>query len=325
MLKNKNINFIKISKYAMIVYGAIIVIGIVMLCIFGLQLDINFSGGTRFTYTYKGDINIDEAQTIIESQLSGKTVDVTTSEGLNSETKKLVVNLASEEAVDVEVQSNILSSLQEKFKDNDIKLGDSNSVNPTIAGAFLAKSLFAIAIASVLMLIYVGLRFRKIGGISAGITALVALVLDSLMAFFTCVIFRLDIDTNFIAVILTLLGYALNDTIVIYDRIRENNRLMPDADIKEKVNTSINQCLGRSIMTSLSTFIAIMAVVVVSEFFGLSTLRSFAIPMAVGIVSGCCTTLFIAVPLWYFWKSKPKKDKNAKNKSKSNRAKTAKA
>ena len=315
MLKNKNINFIKISKYAMIVYGAIIVIGIVMLCIFGLQLDINFSGGTRFTYTYKGDINIDEAQTIIENQLSGKTVDVTTSEGLNSETKKLVVNLASEEAVDVEVQSNILSSLQEKFKDNDIELGDSNSVNPTIAGAFLAKSLFAIAIASVLMLIYVGLRFRKIGGISAGITALVALVLDSLMAFFTCVIFRLDIDTNFIAVILTLLGYALNDTIVIYDRIRENNRLMPDADIKEKVNTSINQCLGRSIM----------AVVVVSEFFGLSTLRSFAIPMAVGIVSGCCTTLFIAVPLWYFWKSKPKKDKNAKNKSKSNRAKTAKA
>ena len=166
-----------------------------------------------------------------------------------------------------------------------------------------------LALAASLPMQTIGAPVISIGGFSAGLTALIALILDSLIAFITCVIFRLDIDTNFMAVILTILGYSLNDTIVIYDRIRENSRLMPTATLKEKVNTSIDQCLGRSIMTSVSTFVAILTVVIVSEFFGLSTLRSFAIPMAVGVVSGCVSTIFVAVPLWFNWKSRPKKAK----------------
>ena len=307
MFKNKNFNFLKASQTAIIVYAAIIVLGLIAFAIFGVSLDINFAGGTRFTYTYSGELDVKEATNIIEAKLSGKKIEVSTSEGLNSDSKKLVVTLASEEAVNVETQSSILKGLQDKFKDNNIKLGDSNSVNPTVAGSFFAKSLVAVAIASLLVLFYVGFRFRKIGGISAGLTSLVALILDGLVAFITCVVLGLDIDTNFMAVILTILGYSLNDTIVIYDRIRENNRLMPTATLKEKVNTSINQCLGRSIMTSVSTFVAILTVVLVSEFFGLETLRSFAIPMAVGVVSGCCSTIFVAVPLWYVWKANVKK------------------
>jgi len=309
MFKNKNIDFIKASKTVMIIYAAILVVGIALFAIFGVGLDINFAGGTRFTYTYSGELEINEATKIIESKLDGKKVEVTTSEGLTTDSKKLVVTLASSEAVDAKIQADILKSLKDKFKDNKVELGDSNSVNPTVAGSFFAKSLFAVGIASILVLIYVGFRFKKIGGFSAGLTALIALILDSLIAFITCVIFRLDIDTNFMAVILTILGYSLNDTIVIYDRIRENSRLMPTATLKEKVNTSINQCLGRSIMTSVSTFVAILTVVIVSEFFGLSTLRSFAIPMAVGVVSGCVSTIFVAVPLWFNWKSRPKKVK----------------
>lgn len=309
MFKNKNIDFIKTSKIVMIIYASILAVGIILFAIFGVGLDINFSGGTRFTYTYQGELNIDEATKIIETQLKDKKIEVSSSEGLNSDTKKLVVTLASSEAVDAKIQENTLKSLQNKFKNNKIELGDSNSVNPTVAGSFFAKSLFAVGIASALVLIYVGFRFKKIGGFSAGLTALIALILDSLIAFITCVIFRLDIDTNFMAVILTILGYSLNDTIVIYDRIRENDRLMPTASLKDKVNTSINQCLGRSIMTSVSTFVAILTVVIVSEFFGLSTLRSFAIPMAVGVVSGCVSTIFVAVPVWFSWKSRPKKAK----------------
>lgn len=309
MFKNKNIDFIKASKTVMIIYAAILVIGITLFAIFGVGLDINFAGGTRFTYTYSGELETNEATKIIESKLDGKKVEVTTSEGLTTDSKKLVVTLASSEAVDAKIQADILKGLKDKFKDNKVELGDSNSVNPTVAGSFFAKSLFAVGIASILVLIYVGFRFKKIGGFSAGLTALIALILDSLIAFITCVIFRLDIDTNFMAVILTILGYSLNDTIVIYDRIRENNRLMPTATLKEKVNTSINQCLGRSIMTSVSTFVAILTVVIVSEFFGLSTLRSFAIPMAVGVVSGCVSTIFVAVPVWFSWKSRPKKAK----------------
>ena len=309
MFKNKNIDFIKASKTVTIIYASILAVGIILFAIFGVGLDINFAGGTRFTYTYTGDINVEDATKIIETNLKGKKVEVSTSEGLTSDSKKLVVTLASTEAVDAKVQADTLKALQTKFKDNKLELGDSNSVNPTVAGSFFAKSLFAVGIASALVLVYVGFRFKKIGGISAGVSALVALILDSVIAFITCVIFRLDIDTNFMAVILTILGYSLNDTIVIYDRIRENDKLMPTASLKEKVNTSINQCLGRSIMTSVSTFVAILTVVVVSEFFGLSTLRSFAIPMAVGVVSGCASTIFVAVPLWLKWKTRPRKAK----------------
>ena len=96
-------------------------------------------------------------------------------------------------------------------------------------------------ITAVLVVIYVGIRFSLIGGISAALTALAALVLDILITFFVCVFFRLQIDLNYIAVILTILGYSLNDTIVIYDRVRENRRLNPDMEIGEVVNDSINQ------------------------------------------------------------------------------------
>ncbi len=306
----KSIDFIKASKIVLIIYGAILTAGIVLFAIFGVGMDINFSGGTRFTYTYVGELNVKDATAIIQKNLGDKRIEVSTSQVLNSDTKKLVVTLASEEAVETKVQANILSELKTKFKDNKLALGDSNTVNPTVAGSFFAKSIYAVAIAAGLVLIYVGFRFRKIGGISAGLTALLALLIDCAVAFTTCVIFRLDIDTNFMAVILTILGYSLNDTIVIYDRIRENNKLMPNASLGEKVNVSINQSLGRSIMTSVSTFVAILAVVIVSEFFGLSSLRSFAIPMAVGVISGCCSTIFVAVPLWYHWNTKfPRKSK----------------
>ena len=157
-------------------------------------------------------------------------------------------------------------------------------------------------ITAVLVVIYVGIRFRRIGGVSAAVTALITLVFDVLVTFFTCIIFRLQIDSNYIAVVLTILGYSLNDTIVIYDRVRENERLNPGMEIGELVNDSINKVKIRNIVTSLTTFIAVITIVVVSELFGLSSLRTFAIPMAFGIISGGASSLFIAGPLWVIWK-----------------------
>ena len=298
MFKNKNIDFIKTSKTVMIIYAAILVVGITLFAIFGVGLDINFAGGTRFTYTYSGELETNEATKIIESKLDGKKVEVTTSEGLTTDSKKLVVTLASSEAVDAKIQADILKSLKDKFKDNKIELGDSNSVNPTVAGSFFAKSLFAVGIASILVLIYVGFRFKKIGGFSAGLTALIALILDSLIAFITCVIFRLDIDTNFMAVILTILGYSLNDTIVIYDRIRENLRAVPaDIDVKpsmaEIINKSVNQTLSRTIMTSATTLLASLALYLL----GGSVIHDFAFTITLGVVFGTFSSVFVASPI----------------------------
>ena len=310
-MKNKTFDFIKNRKYFLISYLAIILVGVVVFAIFGANLSIDFKGGTMFTYTYSGDINPDDAAKVIKDTIK-KDVTVTESSGYNTDSKKLVVTLVADESVSAELQSKMLKALSEKFKENNLDIGDSNSVSPSVASTFFLKCLVAVILASILVVIYVGIRFRKIGGVSAGLFALFSLLLDCLVAFFFCVFFRLEIDSNFMSVILTILGYSLNDTIVIYDRLRENTKLYPSMDFRDRVNTSINQSLGRTIKTSIATFAAILTVVVVAEFFGLSSLRSFAIPMAVGIISGCITSVTLSCPLWYSWQKHAKARKTEK-------------
>lgn len=299
---NSKFNFSKNVKIPLIIYAAVIVLTIIFAFIHqGINLDINFKGGSRFTYTYTGEINTNDAEKAIEDALK-KDVTVTQSQSIAGDSTKLVVSLVADESLSTEAQQTITKSLTEKFKDNKVELGDSTTVSPSVAGSFFAKSLFAVAIAAVLVIIYVGIRFRKIGGISAAITALVALVLDIISAFAVCVIFHLQIDTNFMAVILTILGYSLNDTIVIYDRIRENRKLYHSEDIALVVDASIFTTMRRNIFTTTTTFLAIVTIIVVSEFFGLSSLRTFAIPMAIGIVSGCFSSMCVSGPLWVIWK-----------------------
>ena len=211
-------------------------------------------------------------------------------------TKTLTVSVPST------IESSVTAKLVKTFADNKIENIGSNSVSGTIASNFFLKCLVAVLLAGILVVVYVGIRFRKIGGISAGMFALLALLLDCFMAFAASIFFRLEIDSNFMSVILTTLGYSLNDTIVVYDRIRENNRLYPEMGLRDLINTSVTQSLGRTIKTTVATFLAIVAIVTVAEFFGLATLRSFAIPMAIGILSGCVTSVCISSPLWYSWK-----------------------
>ncbi len=299
-MPNYKYNFVKNLKIPLIVYAVVIVAAIVLGAIFGVNLDINFKGGSRFTYTYTGEIATSDAESVIEKALD-KDVVVTQSTSLTGESTKLVVSLVADESLSTEAQQQITKALTDTYKDNEIALGDSTTVSPSVAGSFFAKSLFAVLVAAVLVVIYVGIRFRLIGGVSAALTALAALVLDVCVAFATCIFFRLQIDTNFMAVILTILGYSLNDTIVIYDRVRENRKLYASEELSDIVNLSIGQVLRRNIFTTVTTFMAIMTIVVVSEFFGLTTLRTFAIPMAFGIVSGCVSSVMVSGPLWVIW------------------------
>ena len=214
------------------------------------------------------------------------------------------------------VQSAVTYLLQKNFADNGFKSLENNTVNPTLAGSFLVKSLFAVLLAGLLVVLYIGVRFRKIGGVSAGISAFVALIHDVIISFFVCVIFRLDIDTSFFAVILTLFGYSLNATIVIFDRVRENRRFFPNLTVREQVNKSISETLARSIVTSMTTFAAIICIVIVAEFFGVTALRSFAVPMSVGVIAGCISSVFIAGPLWVKWMEFKAKKQAAKKTAK---------
>ncbi|MBR2488888.1 MAG: protein translocase subunit SecF [Clostridia bacterium] len=302
-MREFNIDFNKTLKPVAIVYAIIFVIGIVLAMpfAFGVDLDINFSGGTKISYAYTGDLADKDIKAVIDEILDAK-YSLTKSTALAGDTKTFEIALVGKDALSAEGQEDLTKALTEKFKDNKIAIYNSNSVSPTIAGTFFLKSLVAVVITAIFVVIYVGIRFRKIGGISAALTALVALVLDVLITFFVCVIFRLQIDSNYIAVVLTMLGYSLNDTIVIYDRIRENERLNPSMEIGELVNISVNKVLIRNIVTTVTTFLAVMTIVVVAELFGLTTLRTFAIPMAFGLVSGAISSVFISGPLWVIWK-----------------------
>ena len=167
------------------------------------------------------------------------------------------------------------------------------------SGITLIACMVAVALASILMLVYVAFRFRKIGGWSAGLMALIALMNDCLVSYFVFVIFRIPLDDNFVAVILTILGYSLNDTIVVYDRIRENRRLLgPKSDLATVVNLSLNQSFTRTLNTSVATFMAVCCVTVVALIYQLDSILSFSVPMMFGVVSGFYTSVFLASPLW---------------------------
>lgn len=300
-MREFKIDFIKAFKKVVFVYLAIFLVGIVMACIWGVNLDINFKGGTKISYSYTGDIADKDVKAVIEKNIENK-YNFSKSESLAGDTKTFEISLVGKNALSAEKQESLTKALADGFKDNSIKVYNSTSVSPTMAGTFFIKSLVAVVITAVLVVIYVGIRFKRIGGISAALTALVALVIDVLVTFFICVILRLQIDSNYIAVVLTMLGYSLNDTIVIYDRVRENKRISGDKEIGEIVNLSVNQTIIRNIVTTVTTFLAVMTIVVVSEMFGLSSLRTFAIPMAFGLVSGAVSSLCIAGPLWVIWK-----------------------
>ena len=316
-MRNFNIDFNRVFKTVLIIYAAFFIVGIVFMFVpsFGVKLDINFSGGTKLAYSYEGDIDDAEIESAVKEVIDNSFT-VSKSTSLAGDTKTFEITLVGRESISAETQEELTGKLSETFSDNDITLYNSNSVSPNIAGTFFAKSLVAVLITAVLVVIYVGIRFRRIGGVSAAVTALLTLIFDVLVTFFVCVIFRLQIDSNYIAVVLTILGYSLNDTIVIYDRVRENERLNPDAEIGVLVNDSINMVKVRNIVTSVTTFIAVITIVVVSELFGLSSLRTFAVPMAFGIVSGGASSLFMAGPMWVKWKRHKAKKALAEGKKK---------
>ena len=302
-MANKTINTKKAFKICLIAYAIIFAVGIILTVFLGPKLDINFSGGTKISYSYSGDLAEKDFKDKVASVLD-KEFSVSSNTALAGDVNTYVITLAGKDALDAETQENITKALTDGFKDNKIELYDATSVSPTVAGSFFLKSLVAVLITAALVVVYVGIRFKKIGGVSAAFTALCALVLDLLVSFFVCVIFRLPIDSNYMAVVLTILGYSLNDTIVIYDRVRENHKLYPNISVGENMDMSVTGVITRNIVTTVTTVCAVLTIVVVSEVCGLTTLRSFAIPMAFGLVSGCFSSLFVSGPLWVSYKEK---------------------
>ena len=310
--KTPSINFIGNRKKFYTFSCALIAVVLVFCGIFGVKMDVEFKGGSMITLAYEGDADLSDLKSTIGAELGKSNLTLQTGSDISGN-QTLTVTLPGSDTLTTEQLDNLLATMNEQYPDNNFVQNEVSNVDATIGKEFLLKSVVALVAACVLILLYVAYRFRKIGGLKAGSTAIVALLHDMFVVFGVFVLLRIPLNGNFIAALLTILGYSINDTVVIYDRIRENSALYgkKQMSLAELVNLSVNQSFARSLMTSITTCLALGVVCVVSVIYRLDSIYSFAFPLLFGMVSGVYSTICIATPLWVDWKNKKKAAKKA--------------
>lgn len=301
------------------------------------QLIISYTSSETFdvstdyeiNYTYTGEIDQafvkDAAKTSLKEEstdVSFSTLDdgttmfsvlVTKDELSNDERESLTTALEAKlpanevEFVDTvnRVHPNALTErLTSTFPDNNIENPSINNVSSNTAREALFKCLVAVVFAAIVIIIYIAIRFRKIGGWSAGVCSVFALCHDLLVAIAVTIIFGFEFDKNTVAVLLTILGYSINNTIVIYDRIRENKSLFPKSTLNERINISCTQSLTRSIRTSVTTISTMLIISIVVFVTGYHSLLSFSVPLMFGLISGTYSSIFVAPVTWSWMKGR---------------------
>ena len=277
----------------------------------GLDVAIEFKGGTIISYTYEGTVPTSDVEKLVTDTIN-ETAIVTEGEDFGSGKQTLKLSFSSDEGISQEKQSQLAEAMKTKFPDSKIEVLESTDVAASNGTEFFFKCLVACVFAMIITVIYIGFRFKKIGGLSAGGFAVLALVHDMCMVYGCFVICRFAINANFMAVLLTILGYSINATIIVYDRIRENEKLYGRKyGIEELVNMSITQTLGRSIHTTVTTVLAMTVVCIVCAIWGITSIMSFAFPLIIGMVAGVYSSNCIAPTLWVLWQKHVEK-KNAK-------------
>lgn len=310
----KEFDFIGKRKIFFAIPIVIAVITIITALVLGVPVDIEFKGGTMLTYSYTGELDTSAMQKTVEDLNLG-TVGITSGSAFGTDLETVQISFSSDEGLTAEVQAGVTDALVAAYPDNALELVNSQDVNPSSGFSFFLKCFVAVIFSFILLVIYIAFRFKNIGGWSAGVFAIVALFHDVFMVFASFVFMRLPIDANFMAVILTILGYSINSTIVMFDRVRENRKLYGKKyTIPELVNASINQTLGRSIKTTITTGVAVLAMCVVALACGVESIVSFVFPMFVGLVAGAYSSIFISGSLWALWKTRPGAEKDKKNK-----------
>lgn len=305
----KKINFYK-NRYIFFAISIIIILsGIAAAFINGVKLDIMFQGGTILKYSYSGTVDSDKADAVVEKVL-GRSVSSQLQTNLAKSDKTLMISLADNGSISSSQQQAVTSALVEAFPDGKVTLSETRTVQPSVGARFFKKGMLAIGLSFLLILIYVGFRFRKIGGFSAGTMAIIALLHDAFVVASVFFVFKIPVNDSFIAAILTIIGFSINDTIVIYDRIRENKGLMGKKTTPEDlVDTSITQSMTRSINTNIAVFLSITIVYLFAQYYNIQSIKEFALPMMFGTVSGCYSTICIAGPLWTMWQNRNRKAK----------------
>ncbi len=269
----------------------------------GVDIALEFKGGTIITYGYEGDVVEGDIESTL-TDLIGSGVRVQTGESLSGDTNTMTVSFTSNEGLSIERQAEVTDAIQGLYPNSNLEVLDANDVDARSGSEFFTKCIVAAVFAAVVLILYIAFRFRMISGWSSGVCAVLGLLITLVITYGSVVLCGFEIDSNFMAVILTLLGYAVNDTIVVYDRIRENQAYMNGQTIEELVNMSCSQSLRRSLRTSITTVATMTIVSVVAAVMGLTSILSFSVPMSVGIVAGTFNSLCFVPTLWVLWQKK---------------------
>ena len=289
---NSNYSFMDYRKIFISISSIAIVISLILLFFKGLNLGIDFKGGTLIEISTKKS-NISELRSILSPEFN----DVSLQEFGDSET--IIIRLqndsSSESIKTIDKVKNLISDKVNEFRRSEF-------VGPTISSELLWTGLQAIGFALIAILIYIWLRFEW----QFGFGAVVALTHDVIFTLGFLSLFGIDFSLSSIAAVLTIAGYSINDSVVIFDRIRENLRKYKKLDLPDLFNISINNTLSRTVMTSLTTLIALICLYV----FGGEVIKPFAIAMIIGVLIGTYSSIFIAVPTLLIFKFRPQEEDN---------------
>jgi len=311
LFTNLSFNFLSKRKIAYVVSGILVTIGVFSLFTNGLQQGVDFIGGRSYQIRFAKAVNPSEMGVDLTAEF-GNGTNVKTFGDAN-QVKVTTPYRVEEEGVevDVEIQTKLYEALQKYLPDGstfeDFKVGSSNSdigimqavkVGPTIADDIKKNALLAILGSLAVIFLYILFRFKRWQFSLGAVVALfhdVLLVLGIFSVFGKIMPFNMEVDQSFIAAILTVIGYSINDTVVVFDRIREDTGIKGFSRPMETINNALNSTLSRTLTTSLTTLIVLLAIFV----FGGESLRGFMFAMIVGIVVGTYSTLFIATPIMY--------------------------
>lgn len=297
----KPIDFVSKKKIFYIISGTVIALGIVFFAIKGFNYGLDFSGGTTSNVTFNEDMTLEEIQTKVVPVVVSATGEQSPEVSKVSGTNEVLIRTKS---LDADTREKLSSALADEFN-VDVELITSENISGSISSEMKTDALVAIVIAVVLMLLYIWFRFKNF---NFAASAVLALVHDVLVMLTMYVIFRWSVGSTFIACILTIVGYSINATIVIFDRIRENMKLKAGMSREGLVNQSITETLTRSIFTSLTTFIMVAVLYVL----GVSSVREFALPLMIGVVAGCYSSVCVTGNLWLEFVKKAEAKKASK-------------
>jgi len=284
-LLNRTFSFVKHRKVFYMVSVAIIVVGLVFSLIGGLNYGIDFTGGTMIQIEMGEQVPVKDVENALKEFDLDPSI-IYSGEGNTQIVIKTIKSLENEQRME------IVNVLGDVFGISEDDVLASEQFGPSVGDELKSNAVLAVVIASIGMLIYIIFRFRSW---RYGASAIIGVVHDVLVVIAFYAIFGFTVNNPFIAAILTLVGYSINDTIVIFDRIRENKRLYPKDGSEVNIDRSINQTLNRTIMTSLTTLVVMVPLCIMVS----ATIREFIIPLMIGVIVGCMSSIFVCSPIYY--------------------------